>query len=73
MHGGEITRGYCHIDLAQSQVGMFEPSRYLQGSTSRRQLQPLDGDTVTSKDDVHLDILIALTSGGQLQHTIAQE
>ena len=36
-------------------------------------LHPLNGDAVTSKDEAHLDILIALTGGGQLQHSVSQE
>ena len=73
MHGGEVARGHRNIDLAQGQISMLEPSRHLQGSTARRQLKPFDSDAVTSKDEVHLDILIALTGSGQLQRTVAQE
>jgi hypothetical protein len=52
---------------------MLEPSRHLQGATARHQLQPFDGDAVTSKDEAHLDVLITLTGGDQLQHTVSQE
>ena len=70
MHGGEVACGHCDIDLTQGQVGMLEPACHLQGSTARPKLQLFDGDAVTSKNEVHLDILIALTGGNQLQHTV---
>ena len=57
---------------AQRQAGMLDPPRDVQGPAARLELQLLKCDAVVSQGEARLDVLIGLSGGGQLQHTIAQ-